>query len=311
MRSCLMTGCLFAAIGVVALVFALRAGCSQNPGPNRIIAGVVVDETGNPVPGAAVELSWSTGSGFDFHRASPQETEELTTDAEGRFRGRGGSHHCGVAVTKDGSYGTRLSVTAQMTADSLRIPLNRIRRPQPMVGKRVKLRLPVGSNRLQYDFMVGDCLPPLGQGVVADLEIEWTRPEVQHAEANRRAFTSRIIGEGNGLIPPPAKPAIEEPWSGLKSLHEAPLEGYEPSADFGNHFRGGNLVAYVKIRTGQPGGPLYGKLLDPLSYWNYEDYDRFEFEYVINPSGDRGLEMDMKKLTVPSRRELEYAPKMF
>ena len=304
-------GCLLALIGVVGLLFAVGAGCGLSVPKHRVIAGQVVDETGQPVGGASVVISWSISRGFDMQGPSEQHRIDLTTDAQGRFSGGARNYYFGLAVAKEGYYPTRYSITEETPSEALRLPLNRIRRPQPMVGKKVKLRLPLGSNRLQYDFLVGDCLPPLGQGVVADLEIEWTRPEVQHAEANRRAFTSRIIGEGNGLIPPPAKPAIEEPWSGLKSLHEAPLEGYEPSADFGNRFRGGDLVAYVKIRTGQPGGPLYGKLLDPLSYWNYEDYDRFEFEYVINPSGDRGLEMDMKKLTVPSRRELEYAPKMF
>ena len=296
---------------VVALLFAMRAGCSQNPWPNRTIAGQVVDETGQPVPGAEVKLSWSTGSGFNFHRASPQESDFLTTDAEGRFRGRGGSNYCSLEVTKEGSYGTRLGVTREMAADALRIPLNRVRNPQPMIGKKVHLQLPVGHSRLQYDLVMGDCLPPLGRGMVADLEITWTRPEVGHGEAERAAFQSRILGASNGLIPPEPKPTPEGPTSSLRSLHEAPSEGYQPSADFGNHFTGGNLVAYVKIRTGQPGRPLYGKLLDPLAYTRYDDTDRFRFQYVINPSGDRGLEIDKNQITVPGKRKLEYAPEEF
>lgn len=295
---------------MVALLFALRAGCSQNPWPNRIIAGVVVDETGQPVPDAMVKLSWSTGSGFDFNRPSPRATEELATDAEGRFRGRGGSHHCGMEVTKDDYYPTRFSVSHETPGEGLRLLLNRVRNPRAMIGKKAKLKLTGTNTRLQYDFVAGDCLPPLGKGVVADLEIEWTRPAVRHGEAWRQAFRSRILGEGNGVFAPEPPPG-EVPVSRLRSLHEAPLEGYEPSADFGNHFRGGNRVAYLKIRTGQAGGPLYGKLLDPLSYSHYEDTDTFEFVYVLNPSGGRGLEMDMKRITVPSRRKLEYAPEEF
>ena len=39
--------------------------------------------------------------------------------------------------------------------------------------------------------------------------------------------------------------------------------------------------------------------------------DEFDFEYVINPSGDRGLEIDMKHIKVPSKHELEYPPHEF
>ena len=52
-------------------------------------------------------------------------------------------------------------------------------------------------------------------------------------------------------------------------------------------------------------------MLDPISYWAGKEADEFTFEYVINPSGDRGLEIDMNKLTVPGRRPLEYAPEEF
>ena len=98
--------------------------------------------------------------------------------------------------------------------------------------------------------------------------------------------------------------------SRLNSLHEAPQEGYTPSADFGNNARGGGLAAYLKIRAGEPGGPLFGKLRDPVSYWAERDYDEFEFEYVINPSGDRGLEIDRDKIKVPSGGKLDFGGKM-
>ena len=71
------------------------------------------------------------------------------------------------------------------------------------------------------------------------------------------------------------------------------------------------IVAYLRIRSGYPGGPLFGKLLDALLYTMERDADEFQFEYVVNPSGDRGLEMDMSHLEVPARHELEYAPEEF
>ena len=212
---------------------------------------------------------------------------------------------------KEGYYPSLLSVDEKVATDSLLIPLNKVRHPQAMVGKKVKLRLPIGASSLQYDFLAGDCLPPLGKGLVADLEIEWTRPEVGGAEASRRAFKSRVNGPGNGVILPMPMPRFPTVCIRLRSLHEAPAEGYEPSCDFGNHMRGAMLVAYLKIRTGQSGGPLFGKMLDPISYWAARDEDEFEFEYVINPTGDRGLEIDRKHITVPSKHELEHEPEEF
>jgi hypothetical protein len=52
-------------------------------------------------------------------------------------------------------------------------------------------------------------------------------------------------------------------------------------------------------------------MLDPISYWAANDHDRFEFEYVLNPSGDRGVEIDMSRMTIPSRHKFEYGPEDF
>src|SRR5207244_2056597 len=103
-----------------------------------------------------------------------------------------------------------------------------------------------------------------------------------NAEACRRAFKSRIVGQGNGVIVESTRSDPPTGISRLRSRYEAPIDGYEPGCDFGNHFRGGMLVADIKIRTGKPGGPLYGKMLDPISYEARRDEDYFEFEYVIN-----------------------------
>lgn len=137
------------------------------------------------------------------------------------------------------------------------------------------------------------------------------RPAVGGGEACRRAFKSRVLGVGNGVIAESPDPLSTYGMNSLRSRYEAPTDGYEPSCDFGNHTPGGKIVAYLKIRTGQPGGPLFGKLLDALLYTMEGDADEFRFEYVINPSGGRGLEMDMNHLIVPARHELEYAPEEF
>ena len=63
----------------------------------------------------------------------------------------------------------------------------------------------------------------------------------------------------------------------------AAAEGYQPSGDFGDHTRGGMLVAYLKICTDQPGGSLFGKVLDPIHYSTSRDFDDFDCEYPSIP----------------------------
>lgn len=237
----------------------------------------------------------------------------LASDSEGRFSFRAAGLVVFGTVHKTGYHDTavRFHPKSRTQDSETPIPLFRVINRQPMVGKHVKIFLPIGSAALEYDFLKGDCLPPFGNGAVGDLQIEWTRPAEVNAEACRRAFKSQLPGAGNGVIV--HRPLVDPQFaqSRLRSAQEAPADGYEPGSDFGNHFRGGNIVAYFRIRSGQPGGPLFGKLLDPISYWADRDRDEFEFEYVLNPTGDRGLEMDMRHITVPSRHRLEYPPDEF
>lgn len=302
---------LFVALG---LAFLGRAGCgpcantpnyfARNP-PKRVL-----DETGQPVADASVAWSWSE------HELPPKagRVHEGTaiSASDGQFSLTRVGPIIFFQVNKLGYYQTSAHLDPKkLPAGDLVIQLRRIHRPQAMIGKSLRLKVPVGSARLAYDLVVGDCLPPLGKGTHADLEIEWTRPDPVNAEACRRAFKSRVVGTGNGVIADLKQSDLTTGISKLRSAYEAPADGYEPDCDFGNHTRGGMLVAYIKIRSGQPGGPFYGKMLDPISYWAAKDADEFTFAYVINPSGDRGLEMDMNKLTIPGRRQLEYAPEEF
>jgi len=302
---------LFVALGLALL---WRAGFGW-PGSRvpRNVTGQIVDETGQPVAGVGVKLVWHADAvlGNKPNALAEHHKTQFTSDANGRLSVEGGIS-CDLTATKDGYHPSMLSLPPKLQGDSFVIPLKRIRHPQPMVGKQVTLRIPIGGSRLQYDFLAGDCLPPLGKGVVADLEIEWTRPGNKGREAIPRAFKPRIIGSGNGAIPPATLPTLDlQGHSRLSSLHEAPADGYGPDCDFEYIMRGAPKVAYIKIRNGQPGGPLYGKMLGPIYYLPRSDFDWFQFVYVVNPSGDRGLEMDMGHLAVPAKQELEYPPNEF
>lgn len=199
-----------------------------------------------------------------------------------------------------------------MPVESLRILLKKIHHPQPTIGKKAWIRLPVGASNVKYDFLVGDCLPPQGKGFVADLEIEWVHPENPHTEARWQAFKCRMSGTGNGVSKPLPEPKPFQTISRLSSPHEAPLDGYEPEFDFKSFsLRGQTAVRVFKIRSDESGGPLFGKMRGPVSYSAGKNNDDFTFEYVINQSGDRGMEMDMERLSVPDRKEREEPPKQF
>lgn len=302
-------------VSVLLLAFGLSfAGCARkNP-----YSGTIIDEIGRPVAGANITLRWDARipvflEPFDPHYQGDNRVLSLTSDSDGGFSFRAAGLVVFGSIQKPGYHDTAVVFHPGKPTQNgaTPIPLLRIINRQPMVGKKVKILLPVGSSLLQYDLLKGDCLPPFGTGLVADLQIEWKRPVEINAEACRRAFKSQFLGEGNGVI---LHRTIVDPLfarSRLRSAHEAPNDGYQPQCDFGDHFRGGDIVAYLKIRSGQPGGPLFGKMLGPISYWAAKDRDRFEFEYVMNPTGDRGLEIDMHRITVPTRHELEYAPAEF
>ena len=238
--------------------------------------------------------------------------ETVSSGSDGRFLFSGTSNQVLFHVSKPSYYATSVSFDLNKYPKGEPVlTLRRILRPQAMIGKKALLRVPIGTSHISYDFLAGDCLPPIGNGVIADLEITRIRPVPGGAEACWRAFTSQIVGTGNGVVVDSLNDNSSVGRGTLLSQYEAPTEGYQPSCDFGNHMRGRLQVAYIKIRSEQPGGPMFGKLLDPISYWADFDADEFEFEYVINRSGARGMEMNMKLITVPAKHESEYAPEEF
>jgi hypothetical protein len=320
-------GCAPMIAGGALLVFALtffllieRPGCGPLSNTTRSISGQVLDETGQPVPGVNVTLKWSVGIGLDPTKGrSEQHVVELTSDADGRFAGKGNSWYCGLHAKKEGYYPSSLSVDEKMPGDSLRILLNKVRHPQPMVGKKAKIRLIAGFNRLEYDLLMGECLPPHGAGSVADLVIEWRKPDSAKGEYPRDVISVRFMGSGNGAVTQRIK--HDALFSALQSQHDAPEHGYaatfaeadQNAGGFTGEYYGALKIHYLKIRSELQPGPLFGKLRGDILYIPrpLSAEDEFEFEYVINPSGDRGLEMDMKRITLPGRHELEYAPTEF
>jgi hypothetical protein len=169
--------------------------------------------------------------------------------------------------------------------------------------------------------LAGACLPPHGAGVVADLVIEWRVPDQTKGENPRDMITVRVPGEGNGVVTQRIKGGAGAVRSRLESWHEAPEGGYAATfaeadaqaAGFEGEYYGAEKIRYLKIRSGQTPWPLFGKMQGELLYIPrpLSAEDEFKFRYVINPGSDRGMEIDMKQITVPGKQELEYAPGEF
>lgn len=303
----------------VVLLLVMRPGCGPLSNTTRSISGQVVDETGQPVPDVDVTLKWSVGLGFNTTKPSKERIVELRSDATGLFSGKGGSWYTGLYARKEGYYPSSLSINEKMPSDSLRILLNKVRNPQPMVGKKVHIRLAAGFSRLEYDLLAGDCLPPHGVGVVADLVIEWKVPDSAKGDYPRDMISVRLVGSGNGAITHRIK--HEALSSTLRSQHEAPegrhaatvADADEIAGGFTGEYYGALKIHYLKIRSEMHAGPLFGKMQGDVQYVPrpLSAEDEFKFEYVINPSGGRGLEMDLKRITLPGRHELEHAPSEF
>ncbi len=186
-----------------------------------------------------------------------------------------------------------------------------------MVGKRVWISVPIGSARLQYDLLVGDVLPPKWKGVVADLEIEWKRPE--KGSGIRELVSARMVGDGNGVVAQRVNLDAGADRSPLVSNYAAPANGYEAShadaatavgAEIGEGIPP-HVLYYLKIRSSLPSGPLFGKMYGAIEYRAYEESDVIEFQYVINASSSRAVEMDMARITVPSKKAYERPPQQF
>lgn len=65
-------------------------------------------------------------------------------------------------------------------------------------------------------------------------------------------------------------------------------------------------VYYVRVRTTEAGGPLYGKIISGPTNTSYDDANAFKFVYMINTTGSRNMEPDFKNSETPRLGHLEY-----
>ena len=303
---------------------------------------LVVDApSGKPLSGIEVKGWFSNDNGWRaWTESAPLYESKAITDLHGKCLLTGftntGKVGFSVACPVAGYYpspNVKLTLPSSLLAqvhDSITAPhlevlkLDRIENPVPLLVKNVFLKkeqdMSVWAKGLvAYDLMVGDCLPPHGKGIYADIIFErMPRKELGRAELRGRsdvigrAFRDEIVmkftGECNGMLEVHAVPN-----AGIK-IRNAPTTIGESK-----HVLWQERSKDLKIRTSNNKGKLfcfrirtrrnsegeiaeafYGKVYGGIGILCGGEEKNYavkgvRFKYYLNQtSNDRNLEWDMK-----------------
>ena len=321
----------------------------------RVGVQVLDDVTGAPVSNVKIVATFRDDNGWRaWTQSAPANIDRAETDEKGRCL-VSGETNCGSAgfflkSVPEGYYaspgwGHRFktkNIAGLWQPDDVvvTIRLQRVEHPIPLAVKRIGDHINAskvgnfnGTNMvLKFDFVVGDYLPPDGQGKVADMVIKSTLGDVESTNRLRRVmnffdFTNEVSfpGRGNGIIP-----RMTRPTDGIK-LRVAPEAGYQTSAVLhcgtrkamsGPNVRqreytdsDPNRSYYFRIRSeydskGNLIGGYYGKIYGDFKLgFRLQTGCSVEFVYYRNPTSlDRNLEWDMKNNLCPNVKMNQLMP---
>lgn len=212
------------------------------------------------------------------------------------------------------------------------IKLQRVEHPIPLFVKRVLLNVKqeianINGGKFSYDLMMGEWLPPFGNGKVAD--VEFTRlPHKEFAEVvgasgikgrpYRDDVAVRFMGEDNGLVE--CQPLLES----VLKIRTAPEEGYDSDylcwegkgedLQYSTNYDKNRCFAF-RIRTqkdekGQIKKAYYGKIYGDIVAYTGSHHAVLGvlFSYYLNPiSLDRNLEWDRKTNLCPNPGDVGHS----
>jgi hypothetical protein len=286
---------------ILSLVFASNTFAQSNPDEHEWKATVkVVDENGTPVPRATVKVGYFTNNtSVDIAG---------TCDANGVFEATHTTstfnyveYALSFGIEKEGYYGTRSKCDLGLPYDlakwnpTVTLLLKKVGKPTAMYAKSItSLRLPELNKAIGYDLMIGDWVGTYGKGVDTDL-----------------FFTEKHTGPNSGYIIsvsfPKAGDGIQEfivpeaeKGSGLRSAHEAPVDGYQ-SEILQTAMTNPKRNFYFRVRTkldenGKVVSARYGKI--------YGDLAQFTYYFNATPN-DRNVEFDPKQNLISGLDALE------
>ena len=324
-------------------------GCARTL---EVTAFVKDEVTGTPIANAQLDAYFHNDNGWEgWTRSAPEGRATAQTDSKGMCKLVGSSNKGEVSLAMweaPRGYYRQLGVSLSFrnkksmrrewlfTETSVTLSLQRVEHPIPLHVRHVQLNERKkgisgfdGTNIvLRYDFIVGDWLPPHGNGQYADIVIR-TSYRLNETFKDRLndgltfyEFMNEIefAGEGNGLV----EKSPSDVNCGIK-IREALELGYV----HGKTLRFGRRRKETKVKGIWPDvytecnkdrcycfrirsrfddkGKLieayYGKIYGDF---NFEGWDKpglvgIEFLYYLNPTPlDRNLEWDMKNNLCPN-----------
>ena len=295
----------------------------------------VVDETGVPVPGAAVEVLFVNSSGSDVREG--RSGSDGTYAASGR-----GSNSVMLRAEKVGYYPAQVEGLSKDGNHDVEVVLPRILNPVPLYAMRlVVLKFPMQGAWLGFDFEAADWVAPHGKGKSADIllrfrnefkgwdqsieghegfdrEVKFSKEMYQAARMEWTMDKFRVdYGKWDGVMEisfPGEKEGLVEAtkflsYSRFKMPHSAPLEGYVPSWRYENRSyrswsaredKGFFLRTRVKLdKQGNIISANYAKVRGDFRL--DAKHSCVGFSYYFNPNtNDRNLEFDLKKNLFPA-----------
>lgn len=293
---------------------------------------VVDEETREPIAGVPVRIRLGIPDSRDY------VPYERTTDTNGMctvkkrnvdtvsvYAESDGTRYFSSIIGMDGSQNEDDFVTT--------VGVRRIINPIPLIVKSQDDSFTdvfaKGNGVLRYDFFKGSYLPPVGTGVVADVEFrrlpveelglacrtKWEKPSMRH----RETMEVKFLGEGNGVV------RVEDtPRSKLK-FRTAPTNGYERTyicqrydGEYHENVRtwGDGKTLCFRIRAsrnakGEIAEAFYGKIYGDISFDFTDDVSigSPNFLYYLNPNSmDTNLEYDGRHNLRPGAKRNDYQP---
>ena len=272
----------------------------------------VVDENGTPVPRATVKVGYYTNNtSVDIEGLTDTNGIIVTDHTTSTFNYV--EYTLSFGVEKEGYYGTRskcdlgLPYDASKWNPTVTLVLKQIGKPVAMYARWVNENPPTLGQPIGYDLMMGDWVCDGHKGISTDIVFQKWAYRKSGADYEYKVKVT-FPKNGDGLQTYTI-PDLEK-GSGLRSPHEAPLDGYQPEL---NKERSAhpdqpakndddpNRIYLFRVRTvldneGKVVSAHYGKI--------YGDF--MQFRYYLNPTpNDRNVEFDPKQNLIHDLQPLE------
>ena len=333
------------------LVFVLSFAAMRLLADKASIGAFVMDSMNNaPLSGAEIVASFEDDIGWRAWTESPRpDIERGVTDINGFCRIIGktncGRSSCWVNCAPKGYYKPPYGGKVKYTKTSIfgvwqpedvvvTIALQRVEHPIPLYVRHVQLNERKkgisgfdGTNIvLRYDFIVGDWLPPHGNGKHADMTANTHLKIGETLEIWRRhpttfydfVSTIEFNGEGNGLVEKMVegknlgikiRDALEDGYVSKKAIRFGRAKRKQGPNTFPEYYAENNkdrcYCFRIRSRFDDKGRLIeayYGKIYGDFNFDGYYDVGlrSVEFLYYLNPTPlDRNLEWDMKNNLCP------------